>query len=1114
MKKHLFGGILCASVLAVSAISLSIFNKDNKAKPLSAGDYNQTVPEYYAGINWDLTGSTLKTALHNKIKISTAGWSYDGLWDAYRLGDVRPDGLHFWDIYSDTTDYTLYDSRINRNYSKEGDSINREHVIPQSSFNEKAPMVSDFFHVLPSDGYVNNRRSSYPHDDVVSGITYTSNDGCKLGKNASGTTTFEPMPQYKGDIARIYFYFVTCYQDKLSSNTFSAFDKSTYPSIKDPYLATYLKWAKEDPVSQKEIDRNNVGYSGQGNRNPFVDSPYAIGAIWDPDHASDYGNKGEYTSGSGISISATTASMISGGHFTLTATSTGGTTINWSTSDSGIVSLASSSTASGAEQTLTAGVAGTAVITASTVISGETYTKTCTVTVSATKQVVSIAVTGQTTSFLIDETFYFDGTVTATYNDSSNAVVTDDATFSGYNTAVAGMQTVTVSYSYGGVTATTTYKINVTSSGGSEDISDYTVSTSPLTSDNIVDGIKVAWGTSPTTLARGISDNWVYLTNTASDWLVFTLEGDSTGFTLKNGDNYVASSGKGKVAFGTQYNKATFTLSNNNVVYKSGSGYFVFNSTGLRPYDSESQFTKAYLYLLIPNKTLTGISVDTYPAKMDYEVGETFDPTGLIITRTYSDYSTDRYTYANHTSEFTFNPTLDTPLTLDDDTIEIIYGNHSCFFEIDIAYPDPLDYITISGYRTSFVEGDTFEYGGVVIAYYESGDFEDVTSDATFSGHDTTAVGQQTVTVSYLGETAEYQITVTTGTLASISVSGQTLTYLKNYAFAFDGVCTATFENGYQKNVTPTTVSSPDMSTAGSKTIEVTYTYNGVTKSISYQITVISSRTVIETVTDEIDATITYPLSSNANISGDLEGVSASSSGKTNYESTDKALRLGTGSGGGTITITSTQTISKVDVTARYYTTYSSSTLKVNGRAINPLTNSYETYSITFASPVNTITILTESQANRVNVKSITVYHVTSTTTDISSSEDCVGLEAFIENNMHMDYADNLGYCKDNEHHYYSTAKAAFNALNDHQRQLFTSNEAYAAEWARLQAWAYFNGDTLNQANNMLEIDLNFKGDTFDYTNNDNVVVIISIASIASISMLGILLILKKRKKR
>ena len=232
-------GVLFSLTLCLG-FGVSLSSKAELSQVEAAGNYTQTVNDYYSGFNWDQTGSALKSALFDKIKISKAGWSYDGLWDAYKTTDVRPDGQHYWDIYSDKTMYTLNDSRINASYKKEHDSINREHVIPQGSFGKKAPMVSDIHHVLPSDGYVNNRRGSFPHGEVAS-AEYTSEDGCLLGTGTGTGKCFEPKDCYKGDIARIYFYFVTCYEDKIPSNTFDAFDKTTFPSIKSEYLSVYLR---------------------------------------------------------------------------------------------------------------------------------------------------------------------------------------------------------------------------------------------------------------------------------------------------------------------------------------------------------------------------------------------------------------------------------------------------------------------------------------------------------------------------------------------------------------------------------------------------------------------------------------------------------------------------------------------------------------------------------------------------------------------------------------------------------------------------------------------------------------------------------------------------------
>jgi hypothetical protein len=129
--------------------------------------------------------------------------------------------------------------------------------------------------------------------------------------------------------------------------------------------------------------------------------------------------------------------------------------------------------------------------------------------------------------------------------------------------------------------------------------------------------------------------------------------------------------------------------------------------------------------------------------------------------------------------------------------------------------------------------------------------------------------------------------------------------------------------------------------------------------------------------------------------------------------------------------------------------------------------------------------------------------------TDISTTEDCVGLETFIDTYLHMSYVENLGYCKDTEHHYYSTAKAEFNKLNNHQRSLFTSNSAYSNEWARLSAWAEANGESLNGSN---QLGSNSKVILFNSNNNSgtSIIVVVSLLSIITISSYYFI---KKRKE-
>ena len=239
---------------------------------------------YYDSISNTATGKTLKTALFNLIKNHTNN-GYDFAYTAYKTSDVDGNGKII-DVYSSCKFDPERDHQGapgKTNYSKEGDLYNREHTVPQSVFNEAQPMKSDLHHLLPTDGYVNNRRSNYPHA-VVSSAKYTSSNGTKVG--TSGTegvtgTVCEPIDEYKGDFARIYFYMVTRYEDKISGwKSFGAFAGNSFPALSSWAVNLYLKWSELDPVSEKEVKRNEVIYGFQKNRNPFVDHPEYARRIW------------------------------------------------------------------------------------------------------------------------------------------------------------------------------------------------------------------------------------------------------------------------------------------------------------------------------------------------------------------------------------------------------------------------------------------------------------------------------------------------------------------------------------------------------------------------------------------------------------------------------------------------------------------------------------------------------------------------------------------------------------------------------------------------------------------------------------------------------------------
>lgn len=516
--------------------------------------------------------------------------------------------------------------------------------------------------------------------------------------------------------------------------------------------------------------------------------------------------------------------------------------------------------------------------------------------------------------------------------------------------------------------------------------------------------------------------------------------------------------------------------------------------------------------------SLTSISIETHPTKTTYDAGEYFNPSGLVIRRYYSDESSSLYTYANHTSEFTFSPALNTALKVSDTSVTITYGGKSTSQSITVNKVKELSSITISGYTTLYVEGDSFNFGGTVTAHYDDSTSENVTSSAIFAGYTMTTVSQQTVTVSYTyrgtTKTTQYNITVNAGTVDHLVLSGQTTVYSKNASFSFDGTCTAVFVNGYEKVVTPTNVTSPDMTSAGQKEVTVSFTYNSKTVTKSYNITVNAYRTVIENVessiyctynfssfsgTDEITTTST--IQNCYSSSGGITGVTtANKSGKI-YKDT-KAIRMGTSSASGSLTFDfGTTYITNVSLVAKGWSS-SESNCQVNitnGGYITTIDEkTFETFNVALSSATNSITISVSSD-NRARIQSITFYRTTSTPQDIGQSEDCVGLETFINNNMHMDYTENLGYCKDSTHHYYSTARDAFNVLNDHQRTLFTTNAAYTNEWDRLRTWAEFNGESLNNQNKLGAIEKIFESNQ----SSNEMIVLVVIVSMISLSVIG-----------
>lgn len=224
---------------------------------------------YYNSANGKMN-EELKTALFHIISKHTV-LDYGSLWYHFQRTDRRDNGT-VWDMYSNIT----------RTFENTG-GLNREHSFPKSWWDGEGAPYSDIFHIYPADRDANMAKSNYPLG-VVGNNPDFDNGVSKVGDNVYpgfAGVVFEPADEYKGDFARTYFYMVTCYQDYYSRwRYFYMISSNTYPVLKEWAVNMLLEWHREDPVSHKELKRNEAVFQIQNNRNPFIDYPQLAEYIW------------------------------------------------------------------------------------------------------------------------------------------------------------------------------------------------------------------------------------------------------------------------------------------------------------------------------------------------------------------------------------------------------------------------------------------------------------------------------------------------------------------------------------------------------------------------------------------------------------------------------------------------------------------------------------------------------------------------------------------------------------------------------------------------------------------------------------------------------------------
>ncbi len=503
---------------------------------------------YYQAANGK-KGAALKTAMHNKIKISSAGWSYDGLKEAYKKTDTRADG-YLRDWYSNATSYTP-GSDCAGSYQKEGDGYNREHLVPQSWFGKASPMKSDIWHVVPSDAKINGERGDKPLGEVGTSYSQSKNGYSKWGTVKSGLAydenknpinslpVFEPNDEVKGDIARAYFYMVTCYEDKISSwnatNATYVFDGNTYPGLTDWCLTMMMRWSALDPVDDIEIARNNKIAEKQ-NRNPFIDYPGLEDYIWGEwqDVEFSYDN---YVSPYEGAVSTPTFSL-AGGTYTKAQT----VTISCATSGATIYYTTDGTTTPSASSTKYDAA----------------------ITIRETTTLKAIAIKDGTSSSVAEATY--------TINTGGG----DEPTPSGNGsfTKVTSASQLVAGYEFILVAETSKKVMNSTAKS------------------TYFEGSKVE-----------ISNNTIAYDESM---LVLTLGGSSGAWTFQNGSNYLVSTGAKKVSLSTS--SAAWTISTDFTATPKTSSYgtLQYNAKDPRFTTYTSAQEAAVLYYRIPKTTLLG----------------------------------------------------------------------------------------------------------------------------------------------------------------------------------------------------------------------------------------------------------------------------------------------------------------------------------------------------------------------------------------------------------------------------------------------------------------------------------------------------------------------------
>ena len=786
MKKG-FNALIVSTLSVVLSLSVAIAIKNSgKIEQATAASHPANYASYtYSGSYYSDSLQTasegmdggLRTALTSLIhptSVPTYGSSGEThLSTVLQYADEDPDNSQNM-IYLYTRD------SVKKNAAS---SWNREHVWPQSLSNNcwgTGRAGTDLLHLRPTYNTTNSTRGNDKYGNISGGTTRVYN-GITYGYSSSGK--FMPLDSVKGDVARIIMYVWTSYHDEYGSklpaitNVFESFD-------------TLMEWHTNDKPDIMEGNRNNYAetQSMQHNRNPFVDHPEYAWKIFGSKCSSSVlaaakaaypadGSSGGGSSSTYVSLDKSSSTLSIGDTLSLTATSSDSSNISWSTTNSTVASISNNSTASGGSITVTANAAGSATIYAQNTSGAKAH---CSITVESGS---GGSIDGDTITFDLSQGTY-------SGNDNS-AIITWRSSPITITQSKASSQTK-VNSSY--VSAPRVYQNQILSFSAD---SGYKIKSISIPFDGSYKGGSLTAGTvisnnTVTDDTTNIARTWSSATGGTHSVSAKSSEGLSTiliqnaganvqlrptGFsvTLAGGSATPVSPLKSIAVSGMTQNyyvgdtfsfdgtcTATYEDDSTKTVKPTSVSSPDMTTSGNKTITisyTENSITKTTTYIICvtPAPTLSSIAISGILSKTSYYSGDTFDPTGLTVTATYTNSSTK-----DVTSAVDWTPS---PLETGNTSVTATYQGKTAVYNGITVAPLTLSSIILSGQTTTYEINAEFSFDGSVLATYTNGSKRQVEPTSVDSSNvNMSQVGTYSVRVSYtengVTKNASYTISV------------------------------------------------------------------------------------------------------------------------------------------------------------------------------------------------------------------------------------------------------------------------------------------------------------------------------------------------------------------